>query len=256
MGLSLETYALLRKYVNKKIKEASEKLQWKIVICDDELPYPGETQTYYFLLIKDETAEENNYYDEYIWLGDQQEYEKIGSTKMIIIYDDELSLESENAVQNKVVTAALNQKLEDGITTFVIDGDTIVAEGADTITWTSGENVTLSADTQTKEITISAVDTQYEGESIYVGSASNWNPGALPTLGANIEADKISNWNEGTTPSFTIEGEHILVFDEGSTPSLNYNTQQIPNVTNTGTLPSITIDSTEVLNGISEVDDD
>ena len=252
MSISLETYALCKKYTNKKIEEMADQLRWKKVFCD-ELPLVGEDRTLYFLRIQD-TSEEN-YYDEYIWLEEDERYEQVGTTKVVLVYDDHLDLESENAVQNKVVTAALNTKLEDAFSTVVADQTILQANGETTLGILPGNNVTIEGDTELNNVTISAVDTLYEGDKINIGSASNWNAGSLPQFGTTLQADKVSSWNAGTTPSFTIEGNHILCFDEGSVSSLSYDTVNIPNITNAGTLPSLTITPTEVLNDISEIDD-
>lgn len=248
MSLSVETYALCKKYTNKAITEATAELKWKTVIVE-ELPETGAPQTIYFVPY---TSGGDDYYKEYIWIDQTEEFEEMGSTQ-VIVYDDELSDESENAVQNKVVKAALDAKIADTFKTITVGNVDLVAEGADSMEYVAGDNVELTADAQTNEITISSSDTQYTGDETSVGSASNWSAGTLPTLGADIQADKVSTWNAGTTPSFTIQEGHILAFDEGTVPSLTYATQTIPNVTGVGTLPSLTITNKTVLEGISEV---
>ena len=108
MGLSLETYVLARKYTDKEITKASAELKWKTVVCE-ELPPRGAPQTYYFVPVENPSAQD--YYDEYIWIDNLAKFEKMGSTQ-VITFDSELSDESENAVQNKVVKAAIDTKVD------------------------------------------------------------------------------------------------------------------------------------------------
>ena len=248
--LSPITYAVCKKYTNKAIETASAELKWKTVIVD-ELPETGAPQTIYF--IADETTP-GDYYDEYIWIEDEETFEKMGSTQ-VIVYDDELSDVSENAVQNKVVKAALDAKIADTFKTITVGEEDLVAEGTDAMEYIAGDNVTLTGDAINKTITISATDTLYEGQETSVGSASNWSAGTLPTFGTNISASNITSWSAGSVPTFSIENGHILSFDAGSAPSLTYDAQSIPNVTAAGTLPTLTVTSTTVLNDINVVNE-
>lgn len=86
----------------------------------DELPEEGEAG-YIYLVLK-ETTSEGDIYDEYIWAlqqdGETYGWEHIGATNEVKIeIDDALSDTSENAVQNKVIKGALDNKL-DNTTTF------------------------------------------------------------------------------------------------------------------------------------------
>lgn len=248
MSLSVETYALCKKYTNKAIEAAATELEWKTVICE-ELPEVGAPQTMYF--IPDESGA-GDYYDEYIWISSAETFEKMGSTQ-VIVYDDELSDESENAVQNKVVKAALDAKIADTFKTVTVGNTNIVADGEDQIEYIAGSNVQLTPDAQNNTITVSATDTQYQGASTSIGSASAWSEGTLPTLGTDIATNKVTAWSAGTLPTLVVEDDHILSFDAGTAPSLTYEAQNIPNVTGVGTLPSLTITNTSVLNGITPV---
>ena len=93
---------------NKVVKSyidglASTALQRKIVTA---LPVQDiETNVVYMILKQD--GEVGDFYNEYMYINNQ--WELIGSTQMRV--DSALSLVSENSVQNKVVTAALNEKL-------------------------------------------------------------------------------------------------------------------------------------------------
>ena len=93
---------------NKVVKSyidslASTALQRKIVPA---LPVQDiETNVVYMILKQD--GEAGDFYNEYMYINNQ--WELIGSTQMRV--DSALSLVSENSVQNKVVTAALNDKL-------------------------------------------------------------------------------------------------------------------------------------------------
>ena len=93
---------------NKVVKSyidslASTALQRKIVTA---LPVQDiETNVVYMILKQD--GEAGDFYNEYMYINNQ--WELIGSTQMRV--DSALSLVSENSVQNKVVTAALNDKL-------------------------------------------------------------------------------------------------------------------------------------------------
>lgn len=248
MSLSVETYALCKKYTNKAIEEAATELRWKTVIVD-ELPETGEPQTIYFIPY---ISGGTDYYSEYIWIEQTESFEEMGSTQ-VIVYDDELSDTSENAVQNKVVKAALDAKIADTFKTVTVGNTNIVAQGTDQIEYVAGSNVQLTPDAQNKTITVSATDTLYQGQSTSVGSASAWDAGTTPTLGTDIATNKVTAWSAGTLPTLVVEDDHILSFDAGTSPSLTYEAQSIPNVTSVGTAPSLTITSTSVLNGITPV---
>lgn len=79
-----------------------------------------------------------------------------------------------------------------------------------------------------------------------VGSASAWGPGTLPTLGDAITADAITNWDEGTASDATVD-RGVLRLTNSTVPTLGHQAKTIPNVTNVGTLPSITISNKTVV---------
>lgn len=79
-----------------------------------------------------------------------------------------------------------------------------------------------------------------------VGSASGWQAGKLPTLGTEIPADDITGWDQGTASNATVTNG-VLKLTNSTTPTLNYTAKSIPNVTDAGTLPSLTVSSTTVV---------
>ena len=93
---------------NKVVKSyvdslASTALQRKIVAA---LPVQDIEMNVVYMILKQD-GEAGDFYNEYMYINNQ--WELIGSTQMKV--DGALSLVSENPVQNKVVTAALNEKL-------------------------------------------------------------------------------------------------------------------------------------------------
>lgn len=75
-----------------------------------------------------------------------------------------------------------------------------------------------------------------------VGSASGWSAGTVPTLGTAIPADDITAWTTNTPGNFTVSGEKLTI-TKGTAATLSYTAKSIPNVTNVGTAPSLTITS-------------
>ena len=104
--------------------QASDDVRFIIV---DELPEQGEEKVIYLVPAYDPTL--GDIYEEYIWIDGA--YELLGHERRITI-DDALSETSENPVQNRVVTAALNEKqdtLVSGTNIKTINGQSIVGEG-------------------------------------------------------------------------------------------------------------------------------
>lgn len=79
-----------------------------------------------------------------------------------------------------------------------------------------------------------------------IGSASAWDAGAVPTLGDPIAADDITAWDEGTASDASV-ANGVLHLTNSTVPSLSYTAKSVPNVTNVGSLPSITITSKTVV---------
>lgn len=79
-----------------------------------------------------------------------------------------------------------------------------------------------------------------------VGSASGWNAGSVPTLGDAIPADDITAWDEGTASNASVTSG-VLHLTNSTVPSLTYTAKSIPNVTNVGTLPTLTVTPTTVV---------
>lgn len=111
-------------------------------------------------------------------------------------------------------------------------------------------NLTAGANIQINGNTISATDTKYTPTKENIGSASDWSRGTLPTLGTAIPADDITAWNAGT-PSTSSVSLGIYTVTDGTAPSLTYTAKSIPNVTNVGTLPSLSITDKEVVTDIT-----
>lgn len=124
----------------------------------------------------------------------------------------------------------------------------------------SGTNVSISGSTKLLDpedpdsvintVTINATDTTYTATSSSVGSASNWNAGSAATLGTAIDADDITSWTTNTPTSFSVANE-VLTITGGSAATLNYTAKSIPNVTDAGTAPSLTITDTTVVTAVT-----
>ena len=124
--LSIETLALARTYANKIGESLSGKLTRQIV---DSLPETGDPSVIY-LVKKENSSVEDDVYDEYLWI--EGKYEHIGSTATTMVVDGELSDESENPVQNKVIKGELDKKvnkpatIEEGVLCYNSMGKEIV----------------------------------------------------------------------------------------------------------------------------------
>ena len=103
--LSIETLSLAKAYTDKIKEQLSVGFTPKIV---DSLPASGQNNILYLVL--KENGQEGNIYNEYIWIDGK--YEFIGNTDTSFIVDSELSETSENPVQNKKITAELNNKAD------------------------------------------------------------------------------------------------------------------------------------------------
>ena len=104
--LSIETLSLAKAYTDKIKEQLSVGFTPKIV---ESLPTLGQNNILY-LVLKENGQEEGNIYNEYIWINNK--YEFIGNTDTSFIVDSALSATSENPVQNKVVKAALGDKVD------------------------------------------------------------------------------------------------------------------------------------------------
>ena len=103
MSLSLGKIIGLIVGICKKTYGEGQRLQIEIV---DQLPEVGVSSNIY--LVKKGTPEENNLFDEYLYV--EGKFEPIGEVGVSLQIDSELSTESTNAVQNKVITEALELK--------------------------------------------------------------------------------------------------------------------------------------------------
>ena len=102
----METLALARAYADKIKQQVGAGFTPQIV---DSLPTVGST-TILYLVLKEGSALQGNIYDEYLYINGT--YEHIGDTATAGTVDDELSTTSENPVQNKIIKAALDNKVD------------------------------------------------------------------------------------------------------------------------------------------------
>ena len=79
-----------------------------------------------------------------------------------------------------------------------------------------------------------------------IGSASGWDAGSTPTLGDAIPADDITAWDEGTASDASVT-QGVLHLTNSTVPNLTYTAKSIPNVTNVGTVPTLTVTPTTVV---------
>lgn len=103
--LSVETLSLAKAYTDKIKEQLSVGFTPEIV---DSLPALGQNNILYLVL--KENGQEGNIYNEYIWIDGK--YEFIGNTDTSFVVDNALSATSENPVQNKVIKAALDNKVD------------------------------------------------------------------------------------------------------------------------------------------------
>lgn len=80
----------------------------------------------------------------------------------------------------------------------------------------------------------------------YVGAASGWNAGSAPTLGTAIDTDDITEWSSGSASSAVVEGG-VLRITNSVVPTLNYTARTVPNITDVGSVPQLTVTPTEVV---------
>lgn len=105
--LSMETLALARAYADKIKQQIGPGFTPQIV---ESLPTVGDAKILY-LVPKQGTAPQGNIYDEYLWIGGA--YEPIGDTATSMTVDSVLSDSSTNPVQNKILKAELDKRLEE-----------------------------------------------------------------------------------------------------------------------------------------------
>lgn len=79
-----------------------------------------------------------------------------------------------------------------------------------------------------------------------IGSASGWNAGAAPTLGTAIDADDITSWNAGSA-SNAVVSNGVLRLTNSVVPTLAYTARTVPNVTDVGSIPTLTVTPTTVV---------
>lgn len=97
----------LTEYVDEKFKDLIDNIKTFKFQIVESLPKTGENGIIY--LVPAEPSEEGtNIYEEWIWIDTENRYELIGSRGKVEV-DDALSETSENPVQNKVITEALNR---------------------------------------------------------------------------------------------------------------------------------------------------
>lgn len=79
-----------------------------------------------------------------------------------------------------------------------------------------------------------------------IGSASDWDAGSAPILGDVIESDDITQWEPGS-PSIALVEDGVLHIRNGMAPTLAFTARNIPNITDVGRVPSLTVTSTPVV---------
>lgn len=97
----------LTEYIDEKFKDLIDNIKTLKFQIVESLPKTGENSIIY-LVPTENNDEGTNKYTEWVWLEDEQRYEPLGSFVDIVV-DDTLSKTSENPVQNKVITEALNR---------------------------------------------------------------------------------------------------------------------------------------------------
>ena len=97
----------LTEYIDEKFKDLIDNIKTLKFQIVESLPKTGENDIIY-LVPTENNDEGTNKYTEWVWLEDEQRYEPLGSFVDIIV-DNALSETSENPVQNKVITEALNR---------------------------------------------------------------------------------------------------------------------------------------------------
>ena len=117
----------------------------------------------------------------------------------------------------------------------------------------------------------SAGTTPTLGTAITADEITAWSPGVLPSLSVVAKyPDKVNSWSAGSLPSASVsEGvmtltkgtlpslstssvaiDGVYQYSNGTLPSLTKSTKSIPNVTDVGTAPSLTITDTDVVTSI------
>lgn len=192
---------------------------------------------------------------------------KIESANDIVtkIGGQEVNVATKTYVDNKTaglsgLTGAMHFKgittteMTDGRTTaaVTINSSSYTPEAGDVVLYNSQEYVWVETNTSTHagywellgdEGSYVLQTSQQTGS---VGSASGWNAGSAPTLGTEIPADDITNWSAGSASSATVVGG-ILKLTNSVVPTLTYTAKSIPNVTSVGSVPSLTVTSTDVI---------
>ncbi len=162
--------------------------------------------------------------------------------------DNNFTTAEKNKLSEIASGAEVNQN---AFSNVKVDSTTIAADTTtDTLTLTAGSNVTITPNATTDAITIAATDTKYTASTGSVGSASGWSAGSTPTLGTAISADDITSWSAGTVTTVTAANGRVSV-TTGTPSAQAYTARTIPNVTNVGTLPELTVTDTSVVTDIT-----
>ena len=138
---------------------------------------------------------------------------------------------------------SVNEISHGGVETAIINGDILDAETGDLVVYGSKEFIWTGrvwhelGDEDSYALKSSTTNIQ---------SAITWDEGSTPSLGADIEADDITNWEAGSASEAKVQNG-VLKIKNSTVPTLRYTQRQIPNVTNVGTVPSLTVASTTVV---------
>lgn len=195
----------------KVLREMIEAIQTMSLKIVDELPQTGQNNIIY-LVLDPESEEGNNTYIEYVWIESESRYEVIGSLGNIKV-DDALSLESENPVQNKVITEALNRIFGEifPLSISVSGGGIFEKRTSQTITvrWTVKEgNDTVTPDT---------VSVNDEGVSPSVNSKVFENVTGNTTY--TVKATKDGTQVSGSTAATFVNPSYFGPVDAGFSPT-------------------------------------
>lgn len=171
-----ETLNLLLK-IEEGIEEVINDIKYLFVIVD-ELPEASKDTIGKIYLVEKETSSEGNKYTEFLTIEKDNVYywERIGLKEINIVYDDELSLSSENPIKNKVVTKALLERVhKDQLVT--INGKSLM----------QGKDVNIEIKDGVDEATLNEKLSKYQKiDSVYLTTEAKTIVGAINELNEKV----------------------------------------------------------------------
>lgn len=209
----------------KVLREMIEAIQTMSLEIVDELPQTGQNNIIY-LVLDPESEEGNNTYIEYVWIATESRYEVIGSLGNIKV-DDALSLDSENPVQNKVITEALNRLFGEvfPLSISVTGGGLYEKRTSQTVTvrWTVKEG--------SDAVTPDTVSVNDEGVSPSISSKVF--EGVTENTTYTVKATKDGTTVQGSTSAIFVNPSYFGAVDAGFTPTEDAIKALTKNVKNT-----------------------